>query len=627
MTVPPASKVDPSKTVLCAAHLGTKGAYQRASRCSYQVGFSKVVDVDARIRTKGPLSTDIDPHATPRIDRRSRGTAMMPIMSLGPNDPREIGGYRLARRIAAGGQGVVYLGHDAAGHAVAVKVLQANWISDPTARRRMAVEIDAARRVAAFCTARVIGADPEANPPFIVSEFVDGPSLAQHVRDRGPLVGSALDRLAIGTATALVAIHQAHVVHRDFKPANVIIGPDGPRVIDFGIARDMTNEPTMTGKLYGTPGYMAPEQLAGQPVTSATDLFAWASTMVFAATGHNAFNAPTVDALLMKIAHGEPDLTAVPSPLLSIVTMCLAKDPAARPSAVSALMRLLGEPTPPRDLPTITATALTMAAQRIGLNAPTYAAPTQTAVTQPAVTQPGLSQPAVVGYPATAPYPTTGAPTTPYPSTGGPVTGGTIGNHPHYAYPAQPPASSRQWPIAVGALILAGTVLVAVITGFGTYTLLDNGQQKIDPTPASTGNSTVRANAGAGQQPTKPPAQGDGLTVPAEFDGQWSGSMIQTVQGVGVIGTPTLTITLESGSSTGKATFPSLQCAGDLTVVSPAPTADGIHLHLTMTQDAKKQCLKNAEIALSPDRDGGLALTFVDSVHSTNTAIGLLKPS
>ena len=156
----------------------------------------------------------------------------------------------------------------------------------------------------------------------------------------GPLPEGELQRLAVGTATALTAIHGAGVVHRDFKPANVLLGPDGPRVVDFGIAR-LTDAATFTSGLIGTPCYVAPEQLAGPRPTSAVDIFAWAGTMIFAATGRPAFDAETVPAVMQRILHEEPDLSGVPPSLLPVVRQCLDKDPARRPSARDLLLRLV----------------------------------------------------------------------------------------------------------------------------------------------------------------------------------------------------------------------------------------------------------------------------------------------
>jgi serine/threonine protein kinase len=268
---------------------------------------------------------------------------------LASDDPRQLGEFRLAGRLGEGGQGIVYLGHAPTGEPVAVKVLR--FGTDPNARARLSRELGAVGTVASFCTARVLTASVDGPRPYVVSEFIDGPSLQQRVAAQGPLRGGELERLAVGTATALAAIHGAGVIHRDFKPANVLLGPDGPRVVDFGIARPAQVETITTG-LIGTPAYLSPEQVGGHPAGTASDVFAWASTVVFAATGRAAFGSDTVGAVLMRIATGHPDLTGVPEPLRSAVARCLDKDPASRPTARDLLLLLVGsaDPEPVRNM-------------------------------------------------------------------------------------------------------------------------------------------------------------------------------------------------------------------------------------------------------------------------------------
>ncbi|MFI7416566.1 serine/threonine-protein kinase [Nonomuraea sp. NPDC049684] len=253
---------------------------------------------------------------------------------LGADDPRTLGPYELVARLGEGGQGVVYLGRDPAGRRVAVKLLHNGLLTDPGARARFLREVEIARRVARFSTAPVLHADLAGRRPYIVSEYVPGPSLRDLVATEGPRQGAALERLAISTAAALAAIHRAGVLHRDFKPANILMGPEGPVVIDFGIARALDAPGgTSTGPLMGTPSYLAPEQIGGRQVTAAADVFAWAVTMVFAASGRPAFGADSTPAVLNRILNEQPAVSGLTGALLRLVTAGLSKDPAARPSA------------------------------------------------------------------------------------------------------------------------------------------------------------------------------------------------------------------------------------------------------------------------------------------------------
>src|SRR5215470_4504056 len=265
---------------------------------------------------------------------------------LEPGDPLRLGRFELLARLGQGGQGVVYLGRGPGPgeERVAVKVLRSSV--DGMELQRLGRELDAIHQVQPFVTARVIEATADGDRRYVASEFIDGPSLQERVDTGGPLAEGELLRLAVGTATALTAIHGAGVVHRDFKPANVLLGPDGPRVVDFGIAR-LTDAATITSGLIGTPSYVAPEQLAGQRPTSAVDIFAWAVTMIYAATGRLAFGADSVPAVMHRIMYEEPDVSGLPRSLQTIAGECLNKDPDRRPSARDLLLRLV-DPSAPR---------------------------------------------------------------------------------------------------------------------------------------------------------------------------------------------------------------------------------------------------------------------------------------
>ncbi|WP_433234861.1 serine/threonine-protein kinase [Actinomadura nitritigenes] len=261
---------------------------------------------------------------------------------LRAGDPGQIGVYRLTGLLGEGGQGSVYRGEAPDGSPVAVKLLHARFGEDAKARSRFAAELSHAQRVAPFCTARVLDADLEGDQPYIVSEFVGGPSLAEAIATAGPSQGSALDRIAIATVTALAAIHEAGIVHRDFKPNNVIMGADGPRVIDFGIARALDATGTLSSAIIGTPAYMAPEQIAGGVIGPAADIFAWACTVAYAASGATPFGRDSIPTVMHRILNEEPDLRGMTSPLRDLVSACLAKDAADRPTAREVLLDLLG---------------------------------------------------------------------------------------------------------------------------------------------------------------------------------------------------------------------------------------------------------------------------------------------
>ncbi len=240
--------------------------------------------------------------------------------------------------------GTVHLAEDAAGQRVAIKVINPEFSQHEQFRMRFRREADAAQRVRRFCTAAVLEAALEGDQLYVVTEYVPGPNLEEAVRQSGPLKGSSLDALAVSVATALTAIHGAGVVHRDLKPSNVLLSPVGPRVIDFGIARalDTLGGVTGTGELIGTPRYMAPEVLRGDPVSPACDVFSWGSLIVYAASGKAAFGGDTLPATVYQVLNTEPVLDAVEPGLRELVRAALRKDPAARPTAQQLLDHLVG---------------------------------------------------------------------------------------------------------------------------------------------------------------------------------------------------------------------------------------------------------------------------------------------
>ncbi|MFI6734814.1 WD40 repeat domain-containing serine/threonine protein kinase [Nonomuraea sp. NPDC050451] len=258
-----------------------------------------------------------------------------------PGDPAQLGEYWLAGRLGAGGQGVVYDAYDDAGRRVAIKVIRPEFLEHAGARADFVKEVTAARKVASFCTARIIDADLDGPTPYIVSEHIEGPSLRTAVERHGPFDADRLHRLAVGVATALAAIHDADVVHRDLKPANVLLGPDGPRVIDFGLARTGEMSQTTEGEFAaGTPPYMAPERLAGQRGGSAVDVWAWGAMMLYAATGRPPFSGDLA-LLRYQVAGTRPDFTVLAEPLRRLVSEAMSLDAEARPAARSLLLDLI----------------------------------------------------------------------------------------------------------------------------------------------------------------------------------------------------------------------------------------------------------------------------------------------
>ncbi|MGI5164420.1 serine/threonine-protein kinase [Spirillospora sp. CA-253888] len=268
--------------------------------------------------------------------------------SLRSEDPRQLGPYRLKARLGQGGMGTVFLGEDAEGHEVAVKVIKADLSEDAAFQERFRREVTAARRVRGFCTAAVLDARLDGAPLYVVTEYVNGLTLEEAVRRDRPIRGGDLEALAVGIATALKAIRDAGIVHRDLKPANVLLSPTGPRVIDFGIARtlDAVDGPTPSGQFMGTPAYIAPEIVNGGPVSPAADVFAWGCVVAFAGTGRKPFDGKTTLEIIRRVAEAEPDLNGLDPALHEPVRRALEKDPEQRPKIDEILKWLTGSSTP-----------------------------------------------------------------------------------------------------------------------------------------------------------------------------------------------------------------------------------------------------------------------------------------
>jgi serine/threonine protein kinase len=509
----------------------------------------------------------------------------MPPKPLETGDPMRLGRFELLGRLGEGGQGVVYLGRGAGPgeDRVAVKVLRSTV--DPMVLERLGRELDAIHQVQPFVTARIIEASADGERRFIVSEFIDGPSLQERVQARGPLPEGDLQRLAVGTATALTAIHGAGVVHRDFKPANVLLGPDGPRVVDFGIAR-LTDASTITSGLIGTPAFVAPEQLAGARPTSAVDIFAWGVTMVFAATGRMAFGADTVPAVMMRIMTDEPDLVGVPPSLLPVIRQCLEKDPSRRPNARDLMLRLVD--------PSALSTPATHADFLPGAGQVPF----------PVDSVPGVGQvPVAAGYVSgTGPVPLSTGPTYAGP-------GSTQLSIPGAASPRS--RRSRSLPVLAAC---ATAVVIALIAG-GVVLLT-----RSSPPSATNGitNGTVTSSSAAVQTSSPPPAttpaQVTGATIPAAFAGTWAGTATLAPVGTPSLGLPnTITFTLKAGGrSAAENDGPPPPCLNTLTLTKTTATV------LTFNEPGNATCVGGTVTFTL--HGAGLAYHWTNDVE-VNTAV------
>ncbi|MFD3537046.1 serine/threonine-protein kinase [Streptomyces sp. NPDC058664] len=451
---------------------------------------------------------------------------------LQEGDPAVVGGYRLAAVLGTGGMGKVYLSYTPGGRPIALKVIRSEFGEDPEFRRRFKQEVHAAQRVQGLYTAPVIDFDTDGVQPWLATAYVPGPSLAHAVAQHGALPLRSVLLLTVGVAEALHVIHGAGIVHRDLKPANVLLASDGPRVIDFGIARaaDATAL-TGAGVSVGTPAFMAPEQASAGTVTPATDVFALGQIAAFAAIGSPVYGDGSSHAVLYRIVHEDPDLSRLPAELLPLVTRCLSRDPASRPSPAE-IIELCHELSPValrqgEDwLPQTVAGSIT---ERLQLPEPARTPPPRPAV-PPTPTQFSPQNPApgaVNPYAPTAsamPFaPTQNAPgfPGPVPPPGHPMRP-VQGHHtPAPGYPAHstpPPAHHLPSPVAHApyappkpkrtGLIVAASVVGALVVLGVIGSLLPDGDNKdsgaASPSSRSSSGSNSSGPSGAGPQPTDP---------------------------------------------------------------------------------------------------------------------------
>ncbi|MDH6537723.1 serine/threonine-protein kinase [Streptomyces sp. SPB4] len=520
---------------------------------------------------------------------------------LAPGDPLRMGPYRLVARLGAGGMGQVFLGRTAGGRTVAVKTVRSEYAADPEFRQRFRQEVAAARLVGGRWTAPVLDADTEGGQPWVATGYVAGPSLSAAVRRFGPLPPDAVRVLGAGLAEALGAVHELGLVHRDVKPSNVLLALDGPRLIDFGIARalDVTSVLTRSGYVVGSPGFMSPEQARGDVTGPAGDVFALGAVMAFAATGTAPFGEKDSAAVLLyRIVHEEPELGGIGGELRDLVRGCLEKDPGRRPAPAELRRRLDGigaEGTRlgergwlPRSVSDAVARAAVELLDLEGESADTRAVPPVPADPPTAMTAP-LPPPA-----ATVPHPAPGG----FGPPGPPHSGGHAPAPPYahgpapvappgpYPYAGARPAAPRRWVGRLLALVVIGVVTAALaglvawqVAGGGSRDRADGrsggsaGSPAANPSPpttaASSSNSSSSSSSGGGG------ASGAGA-VPNAFVGVFAGK-VNSPAGVsmavrvtlvqGVVGDPITTTETDGGTGTGK-----VVCTGEATLVSATDT-------------------------------------------------------
>ncbi|MGW1495772.1 protein kinase domain-containing protein [Streptomyces sp. NPDC002402] len=554
---------------------------------------------------------------------------------LAPQDPPSIGEYSLLGRLGEGGMGRVYLARSTGGRTVAVKLIKAELAGQPEFRHRFRQEVAAARRVGGEWTAPVLDADTEAAEPWVATGYVAGPSLLQVVRER-PLPQESVRTLAYGLAGALRSVHGAGLVHRDLKPSNVLVTIAGPRVIDFGIARALENasdELTQTGVVVGSPGYMSPEQIQGERVGPAGDVFSLGSVLAYAATGRLPFGRSDtgIHAVMFRIVSEEPDLSGVDGELRQLIADCLAKDPAQRPTPEQIVER-----TRPADpaAPWLPAALIAQLGQHAvslldadtpsrgaAANPPAYAA-------APAPGTPG-------GAPAT---PVPGAPYGPWvqahlTSADAPATTGTG---------TQARKRSRR------TVAIAGVAVAALLgASFTAVTLLRGDGDTVSSRPGGVGPTTAGPGAAgqgkgkeslsssepgsgasadakdpaakdpAGKKPGAPGKPAGPATLPAAYAGSWTGSVYRDGADTGserriTLSPGTVGDTVVASISVGE----SYLCKGTGKLLAAGGSSIRVDTGVTASAPAGK-CSAIGEQTLTARSDGTLAWTASGGRTST----------
>lgn len=527
---------------------------------------------------------------------------------LNADDPRRIGDYRLLGVLGAGGMGKVYLGRNSGGRTVAVKVIRPDLLGDPELRARFRREVAAARRVVGAFTAPVLDAEVDAHPPWLATGYVAGISLSDAVTEYGPFPERSLLALTHGLAEALVAVHSVGIVHRDLKPSNVLLAVDGPKVIDFGIARATEDTAlTTTGRVIGSPGFMCPEQITGEPLGPACDVFALGGVLTFAACGHGPFGTADIVQLLYRIVYEQPNLDAVPPSFRPLIEACLAKNPADRPTPQQALAesRKIGTPDGAGWLPPLVMQDVSMRAVRL-LDLDTDPGARPTAVppshrTDPTalagITAPG--RPQTVSYPPPAARTTTpGGPTQPpggHGSTSGvhaqhpgghtfppgghtrPPGGHTSPPHGHAPSPGNAPHRTRTRTLLIAAVSVTA-VVAAVMASFIGIRLGDQSGTATLTIPPGTPPTGTEASA----QPVS--------SVPDSFIGTWTGQAadgLVTFDIVLTIGPGEVGQELATASNTGQISQTRCERAETLTQA----TADRLVFRARLTGDTYGDCV------------------------------------